>query len=225
MNTKLKTISAVTPLLFLASLSFLIDGYRPIEHSSNVVQEEQKELVQVKAGVKEEDLKVFIAKSMSIVKPQMSEVKKFVVIDTLARVAEQYLETREHKELWIAMLATESAFNPKAKSPAGAIGIGQVMPGSAEWYGKKCGLEGIEDQDLYDLHVNALVSVCIFKQILEGVGGRSSLLLVAYNAGAYSKDVKRIDELKSINTESANYVAKIFTLMEKTKSLINKEDN
>jgi membrane-bound lytic murein transglycosylase B len=210
----------ISTTLLILLLVFIVDGITTTPHVEQDEAQASEPGEVVVEHKPEPDIREFIAQTMAIVRPRMSDVKRTIVIETLSRVAETYLETSEHRELWIAMIATESAFNTEAKSSAGAIGIGQVMPASAEWYGQKCSLNGITEKDLYDLQVNALVSVCVFKQILKKVNGRSSLLMVAYNAGAYSKDVKRIDELKSINTESANYVAKIFTLMEKTKEKI-----
>jgi len=71
-----------------------------------------------------------------------------------------------------AIMHTESAFNPAARSPAGAIGLMQLMPSTAR-----------------ELGVNPLVpeqniegGVRYFSQLLRMFGG-VELALVAYNAG------------------------------------------
>lgn len=164
-------------------------------------------------------IELHIVKSINIANAKLSEMQKASLVSILSRVAMMEFYNFEQRELWIAVLANESRFNPQAKSPVGALGIGQVMPGSAVWYGKRCGMENITPTDLMDTQINAMISACIFKVILKSVGGSPSLSLVAYNAGQFSKDINNIDKLTSINNESANYVAKITRFLEKTRAV------
>jgi soluble lytic murein transglycosylase-like protein len=71
-----------------------------------------------------------------------------------------------------AIIATESAFNPLARSRAGAIGLMQLMPGTA----MELGVNPLEPEQ------NIEGGVRYFSQLLKMFGG-VEMALVAYNAG------------------------------------------
>ncbi len=75
--------------------------------------------------------------------------------------------------LTMALIARESRFNPRAVSPAGAMGLGQLMPGTAAGLGVK---------DPFDIPSNIDGSVRYITAQLRAFG-RLSLALAAYNAG------------------------------------------
>jgi hypothetical protein len=204
-------------LLKSAAQSAVSDKLQVIKDELTSYQERERLAAQRIEDLKK--LEMHIVKSVKISGARLSDLQTANIVSILSKVAMAEFSNFEQRELWIAVIANESKFNPKAKSHAGAIGIGQVMPGSAKWYGEKCGIEDVEEGDLYDIRINALVSACIFREILKSVDGSPSLSLVAYNAGQFSKDVKNIDKLTSINTESANYVAKITRFLEKTRAV------
>lgn len=71
------------------------------------------------------------------------------------------------------MLNVESAFNPKAKSGAGAVGLAQLMPGTAKGLGVK---------NLEDPFQSALGGAKYLMQQYRRFGSWP-LALAAYNAG------------------------------------------
>lgn len=88
--------------------------------------------------------------------------------------------------LLAALLKTESNFNPKAKSPVGAMGIAQFMPSTWD----ESGIDGNKDgkRDVYDPE-DAIPSsakyLCTMAEEVKNVpGDRQSNMLAAYNAGS-----------------------------------------
>jgi len=163
-------------------------------------------------------LETTILKAMLITGAKLSDIQRANLISIIARVADETFNTYEQKETWVAVLANESRFNVNAESPAGAVGLGQVMPKSAKYYSERCGLPVIQPDDLTDPTINAFISACIFKVMLKSTNDSSILAMVAYNAGEFSKDVTRLDRLTNINQESANYIAKITRFLEKARA-------
>ena len=83
--------------------------------------------------------------------------------------------------LIFAVAETESHFNPHAESIAGAIGIMQIMPNTAEWIASSLNVEIIR-QDLYDPEINIRFAT-FYLSYLFSIFDDPWQVIAAYNAG------------------------------------------
>lgn len=126
------------------------------------------------------------------------------------------LSSGVEEELAYAVMKAESGFEEDAVSKAGAVGLMQLMPATAEFV---CELLDIpfEPERLTDGEYNAVLG-CAYLQYLFGRFECEQTALCAYNAGEgtvaewlnnadYSSDGKTLDKIPY--AETAEYVKKI----------------
>jgi len=77
-------------------------------------------------------------------------------------------------ELVRAVIVVESAFNPRAVSSRGAVGLMQLLPATARRYGVS---------DAFDPEQNIMAGVHYLRDLLTRYGNNLELTLAAYNAG------------------------------------------
>ncbi len=106
------------------------------------------------------------------------------------------LDALTFSRVFVELIRAESSFNPRALSPKGAQGLGQLMPGTARQLGVR---------DAWDPAQNLDGSARYFTAQLERFGS-VSLALAAYNAGPH-----RVVKYGGVPPfrETRNYVAKI----------------
>lgn len=146
---------------------------------------------------------------MRIVNANLSDVRRNVVARSIVNVANDIFSSLDEKKQFVVMIAIESKFNTDAKSPAGALGLTQIMPQYAREFGTACGIKDLRDEDMIHPDVNLILGACRFKALLDAFNGQPVPALVAYNAGLASNQLKQLQSLREItNTETASYVVK-----------------
>jgi len=83
----------------------------------------------------------------------------------------------------LAIARRESEFNPGVVSPAGALGLMQVMPGTARDTARDLGLDYSQNRLLDEPAHNALIGATFLAGLLERYDGNPVLVSAAYNAG------------------------------------------
>jgi soluble lytic murein transglycosylase-like protein len=103
-----------------------------------------------------------------------------------------------------AVIRQESAFRPCAVSSAGAMGLMQLMPATAERF---------HVSDPFDIEQNVLAGARYLKELLGRFHGDLKLALAAYNAGPerVDGDTPAVPEIP----ETQNYVDQIMKALEK----------
>lgn len=113
-------------------------------------------------------------------------------------------------ELLKAVVAAESAFNPKAVSHKGAVGLMQIMPATASRYGVQAEPGASISSKLTNPEVNISTGTRYLADLLRLFGGQTELAVAAYNAGegAVMRAGNRIPNYK----ETQAYVKKVMAV-------------
>lgn len=125
-----------------------------------------------------------------------------------------------------AVVWTESRFQPDSVSSAGAVGLMQIMPDTAEWIAGKM-KESIDPADLTDPETNIELG-CWYLSFLSERFHHKDEIAAAYNAGHnrvnqwlsdgdLSQNGKELDDIPF--EETKNYVARVNTAYEIYKML------
>jgi soluble lytic murein transglycosylase-like protein len=97
-----------------------------------------------------------------------------------------------------AVMQVESAFNPAARSPKGALGLMQLMPATIRQYNVR---------NPFDPADNVRAGVAYLRDLLDRYENNEELALAAYNAGPGAVD--KYGETVPPYRETRNYVAQI----------------
>jgi soluble lytic murein transglycosylase len=99
---------------------------------------------------------------------------RFEMIRSHERIADPFL--------MISLIRQESAFNDRARSPVGAMGLMQLMPRTARH------MERVSRGSLFDPSINIRLGVRFFSGLRRRYNGEPELALAAYNAGPENVD-------------------------------------
>lgn len=94
----------------------------------------------------------------------------------------EYYSNRYGVDVYVtlAVIATESGFNPRAVSYKGAVGLMQLMPSTAEWVSEKLNVEYNYDA-LFDAEYNIMLGTYYLSYLLKSFDYEYAI--AAYNAG------------------------------------------
>jgi len=101
--------------------------------------------------------------------------------------------------LFTNLLQAESSFNPNAVSPKGAIGVGQLMPGTAASLGV----------NPHDWQQNIQGSAQYLSSLINQFGGNQAAGVAAYNAGP-GRVASVLNGTATLPSETQSYLDKIF---------------
>lgn len=115
----------------------------------------------------------------------------------------------------LAVMKTESHFNPKAVGTVGERGLMQILPETAEWVAKKYQVAWKGPKSLFDPNVNARIGIRYFHWLRTHFGKIPSKYVSAYNMGA-----KKVREMYSNDKKPKIYATKVMKNYEDTYARI-----
>lgn len=148
---------------------------------------------------------------------KMSEARKTVLAEKIAKVTMKYLTTQIAREQFVAMIKNETNFNHSLISPVGAVGIGQVMRPTFKETMVKLNI-GITADDIANEEINLMVGAYYYNEMIIQQKGNPRLATIAYNGGKTTAD--KFKKMSAINAESANYALKTDHVRETVKATI-----
>jgi soluble lytic murein transglycosylase len=86
-------------------------------------------------------------------------------------------------DLLQGLIWQESRFNPRARSSSGALGLTQLMPGTAREVAASLKLPALGEQKLLEPAQNVRLGAAYLGQLLKRFGGNTAFAVAAYNAG------------------------------------------
>ena len=113
-------------------------------------------------------------------------------------IEEHAQRNRVRPDLVRAVVQVESAFNPYARSPKGALGLMQLMPATIHRFGVS---------NPFNPNDNVRAGVAYLRQLLDRYQNNEELALAAYNAGPESVD--KHGQAVPPYAETRNYVKQI----------------
>lgn len=149
-----------------------------------------------------------VSSSYESVYPRLSQIQIQELMPRIDAAINTYskqfgLET----ELIRAVIKEESGFQPFALSTSGAMGLMQLMPGTAE---------GLGVTDAYNIEQNILGGTQYLYYQLKAFDGDLKLALAAYNAGPNA--VRKYGDIPPY-TQTQNYVRKVLNSYEMYKAM------
>ena len=116
-------------------------------------------------------------------------------------------------QLIAAVIYQESKFDADAVSSSGAVGLMQLLPGTAQGIADRTGGHGWQESDLVDPELNVRYGAWYLRHLLDKYGDEK-LALAAYNAGQSNDDRWRARGVGIQFAETRHYVKRVQELQE-----------
>ncbi len=107
--------------------------------------------------------------------------------------------------LTLGIIRQESMFDPYAQSPARAMGLMQILPGTANDIARKKGIAHRSTAQLFDPRHNMVLGQAYLGSMLARYGGDVPLAAAAYNAGPGNVD-KWVAAMGDPNTDPRSWI-------------------
>lgn len=158
----------------------LRDSKKRVAHAKELLGRHYKKSV-VKVGENVLDIRSFVREQLDKLLVAKWKRKK----RSIERVILTQSQLYSFDPLFVmAVIETESSFNPATTGPFGEIGLMQLKPDTAKWIAKKYGIRWKGVRSLTDPLVNISIGTAYLDYLRGRFDFQSRLYLAAYNMGA-----------------------------------------
>jgi hypothetical protein len=185
--------SGVLPLLrvgALVILTFLVAfelGARSVDHGAGwIARAEARERIAFLGGqldAQRGEIAIQQARIERLEKAYQLSTRYGISAELAMMIEDIALAEGVEPQLAFELVRVESAFNPRAVSPVGALGLTQLMPSTAQLLSP-----GISRQQTFDRETNLRLGFRFFRSLLNYYNGDVRLALLAYNRGPTTVD-------------------------------------
>ena len=152
------------------------------------------------------------------IRSENGDLDASALTNTLLNISQKY---KYDPVFLLAVIRTESHFNPNTIGSSGEIGLMQIKPSTAQWICQKAGVPWKGAQALKNPEYNVQVGALYFKYLKKSLKSKSAHYINAYNMG-----INNLQRLPASSKISHPYYAKviknyvnIYNRLEKIKKL------
>lgn len=155
-----------------------------LEHALELVPRKQQ--VKLLSRETKGDLRPFILATVKKSLPKEYRKHAFTIARSIISEANHH---NMDPLFLMAVIATESQFNLKARGKHGEIGLMQILPKTAQWMAPQAGVDR-KTLDLEDPATNIRIGATYFAKLRKSFEGHGTRYVAAYNMG--SKNVRKL---------------------------------
>jgi hypothetical protein len=145
----------------------------------------------------------------------LSEVKKAMLSRQIDRILGSIGGDRRTQEAFIFLMCQESQYRTNLTSTAGAKGIAQMMPATAQAEADNLKMGKLTSDDLFDSEINILLGYTHFKGLAATYNGNLAKASAAYNGGSNGSTLKAMKNNSGVGAQETDaYVRSMFDMQE-----------
>ena len=214
-------------ILFLSTLLLILIGFGSAFLISRTPIETQSSINKIPAKksevIKEETLAEVTIWMMNTPKCSgsksngLSEVKKTMLARQIDRILTSIGGDKRTQEAFIFLMCQESQYRSGLTSPAGAKGVSQLMPATAQAEADELNMGKLTSDDLMDNEINILIGYTHFKKLAASYNGNLAKASAAYNGGPAGSTIKAMKSGGLGAQETDAYVRSMFDMQEERR--------
>ena len=147
----------------------------------------------------------------------LSEVKKTMLARQIDRILTTVGGDRRTQEAFIFLMCQESQYRTNLTSPAGAKGIAQMMPATAQAEADNLKMGKLTPDDLFDAEINILLGYTHFKGLAASYNGNLAKASAGYNGGPAGSTLKAMKNGGLGAQETDAYVRSMYDMSEERR--------